>query len=72
MYHKCTESAPVACGENLSIQQSTTPTGICILGGRESTWYRDTSFINLDDIALEGHIDRATLLGFFVSDQPQR
>ena len=44
MYRKCTESS--GCGDNLTIQQSNSPTGICVLGGRESTWYRGTSFIN--------------------------
>jgi hypothetical protein len=44
MYRKCTESS--GCGDNLTIQQSNSPTGICLLGGRESTWYRGTSFIN--------------------------
>ena len=31
--------------EMMTIQQFTTPTGICVLGGCETTWYHGTSFM---------------------------
>ena len=45
----CRVSAPVACGNDLTIQQSNSPTGICVLDGRETTWYRGTSFETVSD-----------------------